>query len=199
MTVSSRDIVAKIAEAVCETEMRQFDRGDKAALLRAIFECAKTGIPLPPRCAKAFMRAMTETISGPGPHRSWDDVFGKPHGKHTKIHAKVQEENWRWRVYFAVLSEQSGPSREKLIRARRQGPAAVQRLIEQQKKQKPRKVSLDRAFDRVHDRFRRFGITRSLCQKYYYSARKAKNKPRGKTLATIAVTATGDVVTNFAE
>jgi len=103
MTVSGRDIVAKIAGAVCETQMRQFDRGDKAALLRAVFECAKAGIPLPPRCAKAFMRVMTETISGPGPHRSWDDAFGKPHGKHTKIHAKVQKENWRWRFKAETL------------------------------------------------------------------------------------------------
>ena len=143
---------------------------------------------------------MTETISGPGPHRSWDDAFGKPHGKHTKIHAKVQEENWRWRVYFAVLSERSGGfSLERLARARRQGPAAVQKLFAQQKKQNPRKGSLDRAFDRVAERFGRFGITRSICQKYYYSALKAKDRPRGKTLATIAVTAAGDVVTNFAK
>jgi hypothetical protein len=193
--------VGKLGEGFCEAQMREYDRGDKGALLRAVFHCAETGIPLPPRCAEAFMRAMTETISGPHPHRSWDDAFGRPHGKHKKIHAKVQEGNWRSRVYSAVLRERSGLSQEKLTRAHRQGPAAIQKLIDQLKKGQLRKVSLETAFARVAKtkRFEQAKITESLVRKYYYNALKAKDKPRGRTLVTMTVTAAGDVVTNFAE
>lgn len=124
MSVSGRDVVVKIAEAFCEAQMRQFDRGDKRALLWAIFECAKSGIPLPPRCAEAFMRVMSH------PPRTWDAVFGRPRKKHTKIHAKAQQEDLCQRVYVAVLNERGGFSWSDLSRAYRHGgKAAVRKLL----------------------------------------------------------------------
>jgi hypothetical protein len=187
-----RKMAIALAEATCEAGRRQFERGDKAALLRTIFECARVKMLLPDWCAEAFMRAVAETKSDLRAGASWDDAFGKPHRKHRKVRAKGQEEKLRWRVYHAVQREQAGFSLEEVVRARRQGLAAVQKL----KKNKKRKIPLYVAFACVAKRFK---LTESVCKKYYYSALEAKNKPPGPVVATVKLTATGDVVTNFAK
>src|SRR5262245_55861000 len=82
---------------------RRFDRGDKGAILEAIFHCALGELPLADWPRDAFMRAYTETKVGPPLHRSWDVVFATPHEKHEKLHAKLLAGALRWRVYIAVL------------------------------------------------------------------------------------------------
>jgi hypothetical protein len=107
MTNKTRVITASFAEAFCEVAKREFETGDKEAILRAIFECARAGIPLPDWCRDEFMRAVIETKTGRRPHASWDEVFGRPHRKHTKLAAKSQELKLRWKVYYAVRNEKA--------------------------------------------------------------------------------------------
>ena len=90
---------------------RLFLDGDKSLILKAVYWSAITGSPLPHWVRKAFVQAYQETVEGR--HASWDDVFGRPHKKHTKLVAKNQSYRCLWRVYVAVLvSRAKGPRRD---------------------------------------------------------------------------------------
>jgi len=190
MSGTGPDIVAAIAETVCEAERRRFEGGDKGALHRAILECAKAKMPLPDWCTEVLIGAAARPVS------SWDAVYGKPHGKHRKVHAKLQEENWSWRVYVAVLSEQQGFNLEEAVRALQQGPAAI-RELELRKRvdiAEKKKIPLEVAFARVATRF---GFSESVCKKYYYIWDEARNKP--PRLCEGGADVAGNAVTDFAK
>jgi hypothetical protein len=172
--MSGRVIAGGFTEVFCEVARRQFERGDKEAILRAVFLCAEARIPLPDWCRDAVMRGWTETktegeLFHPHRplHRSWDGVFGRPHAKHRKLFAKLQEEKLRWRIEDAVHNERA----------------------KNKKAGSPRKDP----FPAVAKRYR---IDKSVCKKIYYKAVEAKKKPPGKVLARIWVTPAG-VVTDF--
>jgi hypothetical protein len=167
-----------LAEAACEAERRPFDRGDKPALHRAISVCAKAGIPLPSWCAEAFICA--------------DEI--KPHKKGEHVREKAKEEEWRSRVYVAVLSERQGFNLQEIVRAHQQGPKAMQKLRKKMLLAEKREIPFREIWPRIAKRFK---LTEAVCKQYYYAERKARNKPRGKIIATVALTASGDVVTKF--
>ncbi len=81
----------------------KFERGDKAALLRAIYKCAWQRLPLPEWVCVAFVKALEETKTRPPLHGSWDDVFGRPHKKGKKLTALRQAIRLRNKVYAAVI------------------------------------------------------------------------------------------------
>jgi len=90
---------------------RLFLDGDKSLILKAVYWTAITGSPLPHWVRKAFVQAYHETIEGR--HASWDDVFERPHKKHTKLVAKNQSHRCLWPVYVAVLASRAkGPRRD---------------------------------------------------------------------------------------
>jgi hypothetical protein len=97
-------LLARMAANACERAKRRFERGDKGAILEAGFECANANTLLPNWARDAFIRAYMETVIGPPLHRSWDEVFGKPHDKKDhKLYAKFQAQKLLFPVYVSVL------------------------------------------------------------------------------------------------
>jgi hypothetical protein len=89
---------AAVSLAACK---KQYEAGDKAALLGAINRCATAGLPIPDWAAKAF-RENYRATAWEFKHRSWDDVFDKPN-KGKNLHAARQARNLREKVYLRVL------------------------------------------------------------------------------------------------
>jgi hypothetical protein len=128
-----------VAHKDCERARKSFVRGDRGALLEAVFACAASDVLLPRWASDAFVRAYLETKVGPPRHTSWDAVFGKPHsdakGKH--LYAQFKAYKFKYHVYAAVL-EMRGT--------------------------RPHKTDV---FPAVAKRFERFGISEALCRKYF--------------------------------
>ncbi len=59
-----------------------FVKGNKWALMQAIYACASSGRALPKWAAEAYMQAFEEVRTAKV--KSWDDVFGKTWQKHHK-------------------------------------------------------------------------------------------------------------------
>jgi hypothetical protein len=131
------DLLVRSANTACERAERRLQRGDRGAILDAVFECAIADIPLPRWANKAFRQAYIETRVGPPLHSSWDAVFGKPHGKHKKLDAKFKASKFQCLIYAAVL---------------------------EMRNTRPRKTDV---FPAVAKRFERFGISEALCRKYF--------------------------------
>ncbi len=62
---------------------RQFESGDKGALLEGIFECAMRDLRLPEWVQRAYIDRYREIVHFKA--ASWDDVFGKPHRKGLRL------------------------------------------------------------------------------------------------------------------
>ncbi len=105
-------VLAQMAADGCARAKRRLKRGDKGAILEAVFQCATSGTPLPGWLCKVFSRAYLETVIGPPLHHSWDEVFGRPHGKHEKLPAKLQARKLRFRVYVAVIDKRAKEPRK---------------------------------------------------------------------------------------
>ena len=85
------------ATASLATCKKQYEEGEKAALLSAINRCAEAGVPIPDWAADAFRKNYRAT-AWEFEHRSWDDVFGKPNrGKNLRSARKAR--NLRLAVY----------------------------------------------------------------------------------------------------
>ena len=108
----SQAAFARMAADGCERARRRFERGDKEAILDAVFECANADTLLPDWLRKAFVRAYMETKIGPPLRHSWDEVFGRPHEKHEKLPAKLQARKLRFRVYVAVMDKRAKEPRK---------------------------------------------------------------------------------------
>lgn len=79
---------------------KQYEEGEKAALLSAINRCAESGVPIPVWAAEAFRKNYRATV-WEFKHRSWDDVFGKPNqGKNLRSARKAR--NLRLAVHDRV-------------------------------------------------------------------------------------------------
>jgi hypothetical protein len=92
--------LAEIAPRELERIKQRFDRGDKAAILDAVYECVQAQVPLPHWACVAFLNAYHKVRGAH--HASWDEVFGIPHKKHEKLPAKRQERELKWKVFRAV-------------------------------------------------------------------------------------------------
>jgi hypothetical protein len=132
----SEALFEQLANSACERAERSYNRGDRSAILEAMFACATSGVLLPPWVKDAFVQAYLETKVGPL-HRSWDAVFGKPHGKDEKLDAKFKASKFQCLIYAAVL---------------------------EMRNTRPRKTDV---FPAVAKRFERFGISEALCRKYF--------------------------------
>lgn len=78
---------------------REFNAGDKMALMEAIRTCG-SHTPLPPWAAQAFAEAVRKIRNFES--RDWNEVFGKPHqGKHLD---SAQLRRYRFEVRFLVQS-----------------------------------------------------------------------------------------------
>jgi hypothetical protein len=88
---------AAVSLAACK---KRYEEGDKAALLKAINECAGSGVLIPDWAAKAF-KASYRAAAWEFKHRSWDNVFGQPH-KSKNLHAARQARKLRQAVYDRV-------------------------------------------------------------------------------------------------
>jgi hypothetical protein len=155
-------LLEQMAISACERAEKRFARGDRSAILDAIFECNTASIPLPRWAREAFQQAYLETKAGPPLHKSWDDVFGKPHGKGKHLDAKFKARKFQYLVYAAVV---------------------------EMRKNRPRKTDV---FPEVAKRsFERFGIRigEALCRKYYRRvAKMARLDPaRTKTIIEDAI------------
>jgi hypothetical protein len=126
-----------MANSACERAAKRSARGDRSAILDAVFECANARMLLPGWARDAFVQAYLETKVGPPLHKSWDDVFGKPHAKHKHLDAKFKASKFRCLIYAAVL---------------------------EMRNTRPRKTDV---FPAVAKRFERFGISEALCRKYF--------------------------------
>ena len=152
-------MLVRMSTSACERAAKRFAGGDRSAILDAVFECATGPILLPRWARDAFVQAYLETKVGPPLHSSWDDVFGKPHGKHKKLDAKFKANKFQYLVYAAVLELRKG---------------------------RPRKTDV---FPAVARRFARFGIGEAVCRKYYRRiAKMARIDPADtKTIVEAAV------------
>lgn len=80
---------------------QRYERGDKGALLFAIDMCISAAIPLPHWVALAFQVAY-EDVKHRYLHATWDEVFGAPHPKNLKLHAKRDQLQKQWQVWVRV-------------------------------------------------------------------------------------------------
>jgi hypothetical protein len=138
-----------------------FLEGDRSLILKAIYWSATTGSPLPHWVCKAFAQAYAETIDGE--HASWDDVFGAPHDKGTKLSAKNSKIRLLWPVYIDVLT-----LREKTRLAKKRRTNPIPQVAE------------------------RYGIGARVCKDYYLEADKeARASELGKRFGLVGRIAYG--------
>jgi hypothetical protein len=166
----SYDPVDKFIEEYCEAEMRRFGLGDKGAMLRIIYECAKAGKPIPRRCADVFMRALEDAVSGRHA-RSWDDVFGRAPTRREK--QQSQRKKLLSRVYAAVENEMRYPA-EEINRLLRRMPASrekLKRLHDERRERPPKGKTPESVFEAIANRLK---IGRATCKQLYYEARALK-------------------------
>jgi hypothetical protein len=90
---------------------RQFDRGDKALLLYAIYTCLESGRPLPEWVRVAFSNAYESAMGDE--IKSWDDAFGKPHPK--GMHVDKERRHLVFRNEIKRRVEESKTIDEKLF------------------------------------------------------------------------------------
>jgi len=87
-------------------DRKAFEGGKSKALFDAIALCALTGQPLPRWAARAF-RAGYEKVDS-YEVGSWDEAFGKPYTRGTKLGAKRKEHLLRVDVYEAITEAMAG-------------------------------------------------------------------------------------------
>ncbi len=101
----SGNLVPAFAQLV-DKRRKAFEGGNGKALFDAIALCALTGQRLPPWAARAF-RAGYEKVDS-YEVGSWDEAFGKPYTKGTKLGAKRKEHLLRVDVYEAITEAMAG-------------------------------------------------------------------------------------------
>jgi len=74
--------------------------GNEKALTEALYTCSMNSLPLPRWCEMAFLSAYRKVRHYK--EKSWDDVFGRPHPKHTHLEAKREEREKSFRVYLRI-------------------------------------------------------------------------------------------------
>lgn len=87
------------ARLAIEEYRLQHEAGDPRALLAAIRQCAQVDMVLPEWLARAFCRAFDNVVNCRA--GSWDEAFGRPYPKGTKIGPLRKRMQDRWRVLHA--------------------------------------------------------------------------------------------------
>ena len=111
-------------------------KGHKGAILEAFYLCSLRSLPIPKWCSLAYLEAYRKVRHYKA--RSWDDVFGRPHPKNTKIEAKADE--------------------------RKKSVAVYNRILEMLQKE-PETAIDDGLFEKVG---KEFGLCKTLANRYYY-------------------------------
>jgi hypothetical protein len=95
-------------ELMLEAFEGALDSGDKGALLKVIWYCARHRLPLPERTSTAFLKAYRDVTSFK--KRSWDDVFGVPHRKGINLGYAQHKKKDGLNVYIRIrhLSTKKG-------------------------------------------------------------------------------------------
>lgn len=84
-----------------DTFERLFAKGQKAALICTIEQCAKYGLVLPKWSVTAILQGFHRIYTFK--LKSWDDVFGAPHSKNTRPTLAKRRLRMRWRVRHEIL------------------------------------------------------------------------------------------------
>ncbi len=84
-----------------EEERAKFASGDRVALLAAVRECARCGLPMPEWVASAYIRSYDQVLNCRV--KSWDEAFGQPFPKGSHINALRKRRELRFAVGLAVL------------------------------------------------------------------------------------------------
>jgi hypothetical protein len=84
-----------------EEERERFAAGDRVALLAAVRECARCGLPMPEWVAAAFIRSYDQVLNCRV--KSWDEAFGAPFPKGSHLNALRKRRKLRIFVHSAVL------------------------------------------------------------------------------------------------
>lgn len=92
-----------------EQEQERFAAGDRGALLAAVRECARCGLPMPEWVAAAFIRSYDQVLNCRV--KSWDEAFGAPFPKGSHLNALRKRRKLRVFVHSAVIDRvQRDPS-----------------------------------------------------------------------------------------
>jgi hypothetical protein len=74
--------------------------GHKQAVIEALSFCLLYSLPIPAWCKYAFLEACDQVSNYE--HKSWDDVFGRPHPKRTRLDSQRKMDDLGGRIYFRV-------------------------------------------------------------------------------------------------
>jgi hypothetical protein len=98
--MANPDAARKAPENLAKRQ-RHFEEGHKGALLNAIAVAAYAGVPLPEWAAEAFLKAYHDVATRKLYH-SWDDVFGEPHPRGSRLNDQRRKEALALRVFERV-------------------------------------------------------------------------------------------------
>ena len=88
------------ARVIAEICRRDFEAGDRVALMTAIYFCLKAGVVVPPWAAEAFGEGYRAVIDKR--IASWDAAFGRPWPKGKHLATARRNDRLRWQVHDAV-------------------------------------------------------------------------------------------------
>jgi hypothetical protein len=74
--------------------------GNKAAILKALYQCFLMGAPVPRWLSRAFVQ-VCEDVAG-YKFKSWDQAFGRPHAKRTRPNTRKQYRDLRYPIAICV-------------------------------------------------------------------------------------------------
>lgn len=77
-----------------------YRKGNKAAVIEALYVCSLNSLPIPRWCEMAYLSAYRKIKHYKA--KSWDDVFGRPHPKGTHLETKKQEREFAFKVYNRI-------------------------------------------------------------------------------------------------
>ncbi len=83
---------------------KQFEEGNQAALLAAIYYCASCNLPLNDWIAYAFIKRYADVLIF-AKYKTWDKVFGLPYPKGTHLKALRSENRLKFKVWQYVEEE----------------------------------------------------------------------------------------------
>jgi hypothetical protein len=100
-----------------EASRVRFDKGDKSAILEAVFVAANCNMKLPNWAADAFEKYYYEAVELEM-HKSWDEVFGPPMPKGVHVGKKLADGiRWDLHSYIKVEHEDGIPLGDGLFEA----------------------------------------------------------------------------------
>lgn len=77
-----------------------YQKGNKAAVVEALYVCSLNSLPIPRWCEMAYLSAYRKVRQYKA--KSWDDVFGRPHPKGIHLETMRQEREFALRIYHRI-------------------------------------------------------------------------------------------------